>query len=116
MAPKERLQPTILELIPDRTRRQTMCFSATVDGDIRRHAERHMKDPQMVSLSSDAVGAAFVTGSISAVHFLADSTVLVRLGGGRLVLLDRQFTVLGETTEPASVRDWGLLKYLPAGT
>jgi ATP-dependent RNA helicase DeaD len=51
----------ILELIPDRTRRQTMCFSATVDGDIRRHAERHMKEPQMVSLSSDAVGAEAVT-------------------------------------------------------
>ncbi len=51
----------ILELIPDRNRRQTMCFSATVDGDIRRHAERHMKDPQMVSLSSDAVGAEAVT-------------------------------------------------------
>jgi ATP-dependent RNA helicase DeaD len=47
----------ILELIPDRSRRQTMCFSATVDSDIRRHAERHMTDPQMISLSSDAVGA-----------------------------------------------------------
>src|SRR5262245_40542256 len=51
----------ILELIPDRNRRQTMCFSATVDGDIRRHAERHMKEPQMVSLSSDAVGAEAVS-------------------------------------------------------
>jgi ATP-dependent RNA helicase DeaD len=51
----------ILELIPDRTRRQTMCFSATVDGDVRRHAERHMREPQMVSLSSDAVGAESVT-------------------------------------------------------
>jgi ATP-dependent RNA helicase DeaD len=51
----------ILELIPDPSKRQTMCFSATVDGDIRRHAERHMKDPQMVSLSSDAVGAEAIT-------------------------------------------------------
>jgi ATP-dependent RNA helicase DeaD len=47
----------ILELIPDRSKRQTMCFSATVDEDIRRHAERYMNDPIVVSLSSDAVGA-----------------------------------------------------------
>jgi ATP-dependent RNA helicase DeaD len=51
----------ILELIPDRTRRQTMCFSATVDEDIRRHAERYMNDPLLVSLSSDAVGAEAIT-------------------------------------------------------
>jgi len=47
----------ILELIPEPGRRQTMCFSATVDGRIRRHAERYMREPQMISLSSDAVGA-----------------------------------------------------------
>jgi len=47
----------ILELIPERGRRQTMCFSATVDGEVRRHAERHMQDPEMISLSSDAVAA-----------------------------------------------------------
>ena len=51
----------ILELIPDRTKRQTMCFSATVDEDIRRHAERYMSDPVLVSLSSDAVGAEAIT-------------------------------------------------------
>lgn len=51
----------ILEFLPDKSRRQTMCFSATVDGDVRRHAERHMKDPQMVSLSSDAVGATAIS-------------------------------------------------------
>jgi ATP-dependent RNA helicase DeaD len=51
----------ILEMLPDPSRRQTMCFSATVDGEIRRHAERHMRDPQMVSLSSDAVGAEAVS-------------------------------------------------------
>jgi ATP-dependent RNA helicase DeaD len=51
----------ILELIPEPSRRQTMCFSATVDGEVRRHAERHMRDPQMVSLSSDAVGAESVS-------------------------------------------------------
>jgi ATP-dependent RNA helicase DeaD len=51
----------ILELIPGRDKRQTMCFSATVDEDIRRHAERYMNDPQLVSLSSDAVGAEAIT-------------------------------------------------------
>jgi ATP-dependent RNA helicase DeaD len=51
----------ILDFLPDKSRRQTMCFSATVDGDVRRHAERHMKDPQMVSLSSDAVGATAIS-------------------------------------------------------
>ncbi len=54
----------ILELIPDRARRQTMCFSATVDDDVRRHGERHMRDPQMVSLSSDAVGAEAVSHAV----------------------------------------------------
>ncbi len=47
----------ILELIPGKEQRQTMCFSATVDGAVHRHAEKHMNDPVMVSLSSDAVGA-----------------------------------------------------------
>src|SRR5262245_8098900 len=51
----------ILELIPDRGKRQTMCFSATVDGEVRRHAERHMNEPEMVSLSSDAVGVEQIT-------------------------------------------------------
>jgi ATP-dependent RNA helicase DeaD len=51
----------ILELIPDRAKRQTMCFSATVDGEVRRHAERHMNEPEMVSLSSDAVGVEQIT-------------------------------------------------------
>ncbi|HTU60529.1 MAG TPA: DEAD/DEAH box helicase, partial [Polyangiales bacterium] len=51
----------ILEMIPPKGRRQTMCFSATVDGEIRRHAERHMHEPEMISLSSDAVSAAQIT-------------------------------------------------------
>jgi ATP-dependent RNA helicase DeaD len=51
----------ILELIPPRDRRQTMCFSATVDGEVRRHAERHMREPEMISLSSDAIGVEQIT-------------------------------------------------------
>lgn len=51
----------ILEIIPGADARQTMCFSATVDGSVRRHAENHMNDPLVVSLSSDAVGASEIT-------------------------------------------------------
>jgi len=54
----------ILELIPPVGRRQTMCFSATVDGEVRRHAERHMRDPEMISLSSDAVSAEAITHQV----------------------------------------------------
>jgi hypothetical protein len=55
-----------------------------------------------------------VTGAVSSVRFLADGTALVRLASGQLVLLDQQFTVLDRATEPASVRDLPLLKYVPA--
>jgi len=54
----------ILEMLPPRGRRQTMCFSATVDGEIRRHAERHMHEPDMISLSSDAVAAQQITHQV----------------------------------------------------
>ena len=54
----------ILELIPGVEKRQTMCFSATVDGSVKRHAERHMSNPQLISLSSDAVGAEQVTHTV----------------------------------------------------
>ncbi len=49
----------ILEQLPER--RQTMCFSATVDDQMRQIAERHMKDPEFVSLSSDAISPEEVT-------------------------------------------------------
>ncbi len=45
----------ILELLPKE--RQTLLFSATVDGPIQRVGERHMHDPVLVELSGDAVGA-----------------------------------------------------------
>ncbi|MFI5305990.1 MAG: DEAD/DEAH box helicase [Polyangiales bacterium] len=69
----------ILELIPDQSRRQTMCFSATVDDDIRRHAERYMRDPQMVSLSSDAVGAEAVSHSVYMVSGSDRTSDLVKI-------------------------------------
>jgi len=45
----------IIERLPEV--RQTLLFSATVDRGIQRVANRHMTDPEHVSLSSDAVGA-----------------------------------------------------------
>src|SRR6185436_6485207 len=39
----------ILELLP--RERQTMLFSATVDGPVQRMAERHMRDPEFIALS-----------------------------------------------------------------
>jgi hypothetical protein len=54
-----------------------------------------------------------VTGAVSSVHFLADGTVLVRTATGQLVLLDRQFEILDRATEPASVHDLPLLRYVP---
>ncbi|MEM9195439.1 MAG: DEAD/DEAH box helicase, partial [Myxococcota bacterium] len=49
----------ILELLPET--RQTLLFSATVDNDVQRVADRHMKDPEFVSLSSDQVGATTIS-------------------------------------------------------
>ena len=49
----------ILERLP--ARRQTMCFSATVEDQVRQIAERHMKDPEFISLSSDAISPEEVT-------------------------------------------------------
>jgi hypothetical protein len=53
-----------------------------------------------------------VQGDVSSVHFLADGTVLVR-SAGQISLLDKDFTVLGQATEPASVHDLPLLRYIP---
>lgn len=52
-----------------------------------------------------------VSGEVSSVHFLADRTALVRIGGGKLVLLDERFTELAHATEPASVSNLPLLWY-----
>jgi ATP-dependent RNA helicase DeaD len=49
----------ILEQLP--ARRQTMCFSATVEEQVRQIAEKHMNDPEFISLSSDAISPEEVT-------------------------------------------------------
>ncbi len=43
------------------TKRQTMLFSATIDGAVQRIANRIMREPEHLSLSSDAVGARTIT-------------------------------------------------------
>lgn len=55
-----------------------------------------------------------VTGEVSSIHFLTDGTVLVRVAGGKLVLLDERFVVLAEAAEPASVSNLPLLWYVTA--
>jgi len=49
----------IVSLLP--ARRQTMLFSATIDDAVERMSKRLLKDPQQISLSSDAVGAQTIT-------------------------------------------------------
>ena len=50
---------SIIALLP--TKRQTMLFSATIEGAVDRMAARILVDPERISLSSDAVGAQGVT-------------------------------------------------------
>ncbi|MEZ4329299.1 MAG: DEAD/DEAH box helicase [Polyangiales bacterium] len=45
----------IMEMLPKS--HQTLLFSATVDGPVQRVAERHMTNPEFITLSGDAVGA-----------------------------------------------------------
>jgi ATP-dependent RNA helicase DeaD len=45
----------ILETLPKN--RQGLFFSATIPGDIERLAQKHLKDPELITLSSDQVGA-----------------------------------------------------------
>ena len=49
----------IMDLLPKD--RQTLLYSATVDGPVRRMGERHMTNPVHLQLSGDAVGALGVT-------------------------------------------------------
>jgi ATP-dependent RNA helicase DeaD len=49
----------IMDALP--TQRQFLCFSATIDDHVQRMAERRMKQPQFITLSSDQVGAAEIS-------------------------------------------------------
>jgi ATP-dependent RNA helicase DeaD len=49
----------IMDALP--SSRQFLCFSATIDDNVQRMAERRMRDPQFITLSSDQVGAASIS-------------------------------------------------------
>ncbi len=44
--------------------KQTLLFSATLPPDIRRYAERHLKNPQFITLSGDHIGALSIEHTI----------------------------------------------------
>ena len=68
----------IIELLPKKGR-QTLLFSATVDGPVERVGSRHMTDPERVELSGDAVGALGVQHFIYMVSGKARSQDLVKI-------------------------------------
>ncbi len=49
----------IMDALPDN--RQFLCFSATIDDNVQRMAERRMHEPEFITLSSDQVGAAEIS-------------------------------------------------------
>jgi ATP-dependent RNA helicase DeaD len=49
----------IMDALP--SNRQFLCFSATIDDNVQRMAERRMHDPQFITLSSDQVGASEIS-------------------------------------------------------
>jgi ATP-dependent RNA helicase DeaD len=49
----------IMDALPEN--RQFLCFSATIDDNVQRMAERRMHEPQFITLSSDQVGAAEIS-------------------------------------------------------
>jgi len=49
----------IMDALP--SNRQFLCFSATIDDNVQRMAERRMRDPQFITLSSDQVGASEIS-------------------------------------------------------
>jgi ATP-dependent RNA helicase DeaD len=67
----------IMETLPKQ--RQTLLFSATVDGPVQRVAERHMTNPEFVTLSGDAVGALGVTHYVYFVSGMNRAADLVRI-------------------------------------
>jgi ATP-dependent RNA helicase DeaD len=67
----------IMETLPKQ--RQTLLFSATVDGPVQRVAERHMTDPEFVTLSGDAVGALGVSHFMYFVSGMNRTGDLVRI-------------------------------------
>lgn len=49
----------IMDALP--SKRQFLCFSATIDDNVQRMAEKRMHEPEFITLSSDQVGAALIS-------------------------------------------------------
>ena len=67
----------IIDLLP--RERQTLLFSATVDTAIQRVAQRHMQEPEFISLSSDQIGAQGVSHFIYMLSGKARINDLIRI-------------------------------------
>ena len=67
----------IVALLP--AKRQTLLYSATIDGAVERMSKRIMKEPQRISLSSDAVGAQTITHYYYLVTGVGKTRDLVRV-------------------------------------
>lgn len=59
--------------------RQNFLFSATTEGPVKRMAERHMHEPELIELSGDAVGALGVSHFVYLVSGMARAKDLVRI-------------------------------------
>lgn len=94
----------IVQLLP--TKRQTMLFSATIDDAIERMAQRMLKDPERVSLSSDAVGAQGITHYYYLVSGLGRARELVRI----LEVEDPETAIIFCNTRAATEQVAGELK------
>jgi ATP-dependent RNA helicase DeaD len=67
----------IIELLPKD--RQTLLFSATVDSHIQRVADRHMREPEFIGLSSDQVGATTLSHFVYFVSGRGRAQELIRI-------------------------------------
>jgi ATP-dependent RNA helicase DeaD len=69
----------IISTLPAKEERQTLLFSATIPKEIERIGRRHMRDPEMVSLSSDSIGAELIDHYYYVVSGMARTRDLLKL-------------------------------------
>ena len=69
----------IVSTLPAKEKRQTMLFSATIPKEIERIGRRHMREPKMLTLSSDSVGAELIDHYYYVVSGMARNRDLLKL-------------------------------------
>ncbi|MCP4446216.1 MAG: DEAD/DEAH box helicase [Myxococcales bacterium] len=69
----------IVGTLPAKEERQTMLFSATIPKEIERIGRRHMREPEMLTLSSDSVGAELIDHYYYVVSGMARNRDLLKL-------------------------------------